>query len=332
MAKKYYIYNNETCRFEPYRPVLQDRIFNLSSFLVVSAIIGILGFTAYSLSFSSPYTDQLREENQEWHLKYRALHKEIKKQEQRLEAICEHDDHLYRPVYEAAPISSQIRQAGIGGTERYREILESRAPSKHTIYRMKESCDQMRRQLYVQSKSFDELFQLAKNKNKMLNSIPAIQPIPKGKFRNISSGFGYRRDPILGIPRFHAGMDFAARRGTEIVSTGDGVVEFSGYRSGYGYTVIIDHGFGYKTLYGHCSKLLVKTGESVKRGTSIARVGSTGKSTGMHLHYEVIRNGRKVNPINYYFNDLNEDEYELMVHMSSEANDAPQDSHEGHTH
>lgn len=312
MAKNRYIYDQKSCQFVPYKPSLKANAFKISGFLILSTVLGVIFFIGYSLSFNSPQEVRLARENEGLQQKYSQLTDRFEEQFNRLEKIQFRDDYIYRPVFEAQPLGSSIRKAGVGGAERSSFVSSVDVPSSEKVLNLYMELDQMKRQLYIQSKSFDEILVLAKNKSNMLSSIPAIQPIPKGNYRMISSGFGYRRDPILGIPKFHAGVDFAARRGTKLVSTGDGKVIFAGYKSGYGNTVIIDHGYGYQTIYAHCSKLLVKSGQLVKRGFPIGKVGSTGKSTGEHLHYEVVRNGRKVNPINYFFHDLEEEEYELM--------------------
>jgi murein DD-endopeptidase MepM/ murein hydrolase activator NlpD len=184
-----------------------------------------------------------------------------------------------------------------------------------------ERLDRLTKKLVVQSRSFDEVITLAKNKEAMLASIPAIQPVSNEKLTRVASGFNWRIHPIYKVRHFHTGIDFTAPRGTEIYATGDGVVEdVTSKGRGYGNHIIIDHGFGYQTLYAHMSKFKVRKGEKVKRGDVIGYVGSTGTSTAPHLHYEVIKNGEKINPMNFFFNDLSPEEYEKVIELSSQSN------------
>jgi murein DD-endopeptidase MepM/ murein hydrolase activator NlpD len=179
----------------------------------------------------------------------------------------------------------------------------------------------MSAQYKVQEDSYNKLIKMAKNKSKMLASIPAIQPIPNKNLRRIASGFGYRTDPIYKTRKMHKGMDFAAPKGTKIYATGDGVIQKVAHsRWGYGTHIVINHGYGYSTLYGHMSRALMKRGQKVTRGQLIGLVGSTGKSTGAHLHYEVHKNGTAVNPVGYFYNDLTSDQYEEILKLSSNPN------------
>jgi len=177
--------------------------------------------------------------------------------------------------------------------------------------------DILSKQVYVQSKSYDEVVKMVLGKEKMLASIPSIQPVANKNLKMTASGWGMRMHPIYRIPRFHYGMDFTAPTGTVVFATGNGIVKEVGREGGYGNTILIDHGYGYETLYGHLSRINVKVGQSINRGDIIGLVGSTGASVGPHLHYEVMKNGQKVNPQNYYFMDLNPAEYEKMISISS---------------
>jgi murein DD-endopeptidase MepM/ murein hydrolase activator NlpD len=189
------------------------------------------------------------------------------------------------------------------------------------MLRTSQKLDYLSKQIVVQSKSYDEILKLVQNKANMLGAIPAIQPVSTKDLKQMASGFGWRTDPIYKMPKFHAGMDFAAPIGTEVYATGDGVVQRADAQaSGYGNHIRIDHGYGYMTLYGHLSRTKVRPGQKVKRGEVIGYVGNTGKSTGPHLHYEVYKNGEHQNPINYYFNDLTPDEYEAMLKISANSN------------
>jgi murein DD-endopeptidase MepM/ murein hydrolase activator NlpD len=183
-----------------------------------------------------------------------------------------------------------------------------------------ERLDRITKQLYIQSKSFDEVVKMAKGKEKLIASIPAIMPLNNKNLKYAPSGYGWRTHPIYKTQEFHPGMDFTAEQGTPIYATGDGVVEIADASAqGYGNHVVINHGYGYQTLYGHMSKMVSKPGMKVKRGDLIGYVGSTGLSTGPHVHYEVIKNGEKVNPINFYYNDLSPEEYQIMLELSSKS-------------
>ena len=225
------------------------------------------------------------------------------------------DDNIYRTIFEAEPLNYSVRKAGFGGSNRYKE-LEKMENSKMVLETAKR-LDILRSKVVIQSKSYDDLVKMAVNKEKMLGSIPAIQPIANKDLERTASGWGYRIHPIYKIRKFHYGIDFTAPTGTEIYVTGDGVVEkIDRSLRGYGNSIVINHGYGTKTIYGHMTAFNVKQGQKVKRGDVIGYVGNTGLSTAPHLHYEVERNGEKVNPINYFFNDLTADEYDRMIDIS----------------
>ena len=228
-------------------------------------------------------------------------------------------DNIYRVIFEAEPIAEEIRKAGFGGVNKY-SYLEGFSNSE-LLTKIDKKFDILTKQLYIQSKSFDQVIELTKNKNDMLSSIPAIQPVSNKDLGRMASGFGYRIDPIYKTRKFHAGMDFSAKTGTPIYATGNGkVFRVRKSKRGYGNHVIIDHGYGYKTLYAHMSKSSVKKNQKVNRGDIIGYVGNTGKSVAPHLHYEVHKDGKKVNPINFYYNDLSANEYEKMIEISNQSN------------
>ena len=215
-----------------------------------------------------------------------------------LDDIQKRDDNIYRVIFEADPIPSSIRKAGYGGVNRY--INLSGYTNSELMISATKKIDQINKQLYIQSKSFDHIIELAKNKQEMLACIPAIQPVANKDLRRMASGYGYRIHPIYKTRKMHHGMDFTAKTGTPIYATGNGTVEkVSNIRTGYGKHIIIDHGYGYKTLYAHNSKNLVTKGQKVNRGDVIAHVGSNGLSTSPHLHYEVHKDGKKINPVNF---------------------------------
>jgi murein DD-endopeptidase MepM/ murein hydrolase activator NlpD len=232
--------------------------------------------------------------------------------------LQQRDDNIYRVIFEAEPIALEVRNAGFGGINRYKS-LENYDYSKLMIETTKK-IDIISKQLYVQSKSYDELAKAVNSKGKMMASIPAVQPIDSRKLRGSISGFGYRMHPIYKIRKMHEGMDFTAPIGTPIYATGDGYVVAAGAERGYGNRIMISHGYGYTTKYAHMSKFKVKRGQTIKRGDVIGYVGNTGASTGPHCHYEVYKNGRPINPINFFFNDLSPSEYVTMLEVASREN------------
>jgi murein DD-endopeptidase MepM/ murein hydrolase activator NlpD len=283
--------------------------------LSTGIVSGIIFFFIFLQFFETPVTKQLKRENEQLLSQYNLMNKDIEKISAALEDIQMRDDNIYRVIFEANPIPSSVRMAGFGGTNRYTK-LESMDNSE-LIISVAKTLDVLSKQVYVQSKSYDEVIKMALGKEKMLASIPSVMPVSNRDLKRTASGWGMRMHPIYRIPRFHYGMDFTAPVGTDVFVTGNGIVKEVGRNAGYGNTIVVDHGYGYETLYGHLSRLNVKVGQSVNRGDVIGFVGSSGASTAPHLHYEVMKNGQKVNPQNYYFQDLNPMEYEKMISISS---------------
>jgi murein DD-endopeptidase MepM/ murein hydrolase activator NlpD len=263
----------------------------------------------------SPHVKSLNAKNKEIKFQYRILNNKILALTQDLSQMQHHDNNLYRPFFEADPIPLSVRTAGYGGTKDYQEF--NHFESRNIIVPTYRKLDIISKQLYVQSKSYDEVTKLIRNKNLMLSSIPAIQPVKK-KDLTAFGPFGMRMHPILKIYRLHAGVDLCAPMNTPIYAAGDGsVVEAKYGRGGIGNYVVINHSYGFETLYGHLNKMFVKVGQKVKRGDLIALMGSTGISNVSHLHYEVHKNGQPVNPVNYYFDDLSDEDYERMIDVST---------------
>jgi murein DD-endopeptidase MepM/ murein hydrolase activator NlpD len=252
-------------------------------------------------------------------LQYELLSSKMIQAEKVLSDLEDRDDNIYRAIFESEPLPKTMRYGGSGGSDKYSvfDIYENAELLKSST----EKLDKITKQIYIQSKSFDEVVKLTKNKEKLLASIPAIMPIyNKDLLHSITSDFGWRTHPIYKTQQFHPGMDFASEQGTPIYSTGDGLIEIAdNLAQGYGNHVVINHGFGYQTLYGHMSKIAVHANQKINRGQLIGYVGSTGLSTGPHLHYEVIKNGEKVNPINYYYNDLSPQEYQILIDGSKKS-------------
>lgn len=318
MAKVRYKFNPQTLNYEKVQLTWRDRARKILSFVVVGAVFASIVLIISWTFFDSPKELMEQRELQMMRRQYKVLNEEMSQMEKVLDNVQQRDDNIYRTILEAEPIPKSVREAGVGGANRY-TAMEGYKYSDQVIgttYRL----DKIEKRLYVQSKSFDEIVNLAKNKEKMLAHIPAIMPISNTDLKRMASGFGYRIDPIYKTRKFHAGMDFSAPIGTPIYATGDGVVESADQSiRGYGKHVLIDNGYGYETLFGHMSKILVKGGQKVKRGDIIGLVGNTGKSVGPHVHYEVRKDGHPVNPVNYYFNDLTPAEYDRMIELSSQA-------------
>ncbi len=316
MVKTKYKYNPETLRFDRIQRTFGERFLRFLAYFVGSLVLAILYGAIFTFLFDSPKEKVLKRENAQMRLQYELLSKDLDKVEKVLAHLQETDDNLYRTIFEAEPIPTSLREGGIGGVNRYEE-LEGYDNSRiviETAVRL----DRIKKKTYVQSKSFDELKDLASEKEEMLSRIPAIMPISNKDLTRTASGWGYRIHPIYKIRKFHYGMDFTASTGTEIYATGDGkVVRIRSSKRGFGNHVIIDHGYGYETLYAHMNRFNnLYVGKTIKRGDVIGYVGSTGLSTAPHLHYEVHHNGKKVDPANYYFNDLSPEEYERMIELS----------------
>ena len=315
MAKKKYIYNDQTLDYEEYKISWKRHFGRAAIYLLTAGILG--GCIVYFINkyIGSPKEHAQAREIEFLQLQYEIMGDKIENIDALLNEMQDRDDNIYRIIFEAEPIPSSIRKSVYGGTKRY-EHIDGYDNSLIVKYVAKK-IDTIESQLYMQSKSLDEVFDLAKNKTEMLSCIPAIMPVRDVDIHRISSHFGTRTDPFYKVHKFHSGIDFSAPLGTPIFSPGNGkVIRVESAKTGYGNNVIIDHGYGYKTRFAHISKSLVKVGQTVKRGEKIALVGNTGKSTAPHLHYEVIKNSKAVNPINYFFNDLTPQEYDMILELS----------------
>lgn len=319
MAKVKYYFNTHSLKYEKVVVSIKKRLLSALAFISTAGVFAtVILVVAYSY-FDSPKEKKLKREISHLSLQYEVLNSRLKQVSSVLKDMEQRDDDIYRVIFEAEPISDNVRNAGFGGVNRYKSL--EGFESSDLIIQTTEKLDKLSKQMYIQSKSFDEVFKLVKNKSEMLASIPAIQPISKKNLKMIASGFGYRIDPLYKTIKMHAGLDFAAAMGTPIYASGNGVVKSAQFeRSGYGNCVVINHGFGYQTLYGHMSRIAARPGQKVNRGDIIGYVGSTGKSTGPHLHYEVIKGNNKINPVNFFYNDLTPAEYQQMLEISSQNN------------
>lgn len=315
MRKVYYIYNPRTQTYDRIYPTVRQRALSILRRLSFGMGLGAGSFIILLLIFGSPSEKELRKENSQLLAQYNVLSRRLDEAMGVLQDIQQRDDNLYRVIFQADPIPSAIRKAGYGGTNRYEHLMD--LANSDLVIHTTQKLDMLSKQLYIQSNSFDDVVEMCKNQDEMLRSIPAIQPISNKDLKQTASGYGMRIDPIYGTAKFHAGMDFSAKPGTDVYATGDGKVIKMGWETGYGNTIIIDHGFGYRTWYAHLRDFRTKVGKKVVRGEVIGGVGSTGKSTGPHLHYEVHVKGQVVNPVNYYFMDLSAEDYDRMVQLAA---------------
>lgn len=321
MSKVKYHYDSETLSYRKIEPK-KGRKWSIA-LLSVLGLFGaafVLLIAYYSIpSIETPKEKTYRRELENMKQEYKMLNNKMDRQERVLNEIADRDNTIYRLYFEAEPISEEQRRAGFGGVNRYNKFdgFENSELIKQTHSRV----DQIAKQISIQSKSLDEIAKLAKEKEKLLASIPAIQPVRNEDMKRMASGFGMRTDPFTKARKMHKGMDFSAPRGTPIFATGDGVVKRADSRStGYGKHIRIAHGFGYTTLFGHLHKYNVKKGQKVKRGDIIGFVGSTGRSQAPHLHYEVIKDGKRINPINFYYGNLSAEEFATLLAKSKEVN------------
>ena len=314
MRKVYYIYNPRTQTYDRIYPTVRQRALSILRRLFFGMGLGAGSFIILLLIFGSPSEKELRKENSRLQAQYNVLSRRMDEAMGVLQDVQQRDDNLYRVIFQADPVPSAIRKAGYGGTNRYEHLMDM--ANSDLVVNTTQKMDMLTKQLYIQSRSFDDVVEMCKNHDEMLRCIPAIQPISNKDLRRTASGYGVRIDPIYRTPRFHSGMDFSAKVGTEIYATGNGVVTFAAWKQGYGNCLIIDHGYGYQTLYGHMSKFKKRVGQKVTRGEVIGEVGNTGKSTGPHLHYEVIVRGKYDNPSKYYYMDLSPEEYDRMIQIA----------------
>ncbi|MGI6321498.1 MAG: M23 family metallopeptidase [Bacteroidales bacterium] len=317
MAKRKYHFNPISLSFEEKKLSIKDYIYKILGYLATGvAFSTVVIFFAYFF-FDSPKEKRYKREMEQYELQLSMINHRLDKMGLALNEIQNRDDQVYRAIFEAEPIPSAVREAGIGGADYYNQYKDLNYSELLEEINMK--LDKTASRIYVQTKSLDEIVELTRNKNKMLASIPAIIPIRNGK-NKIISGFGMRFHPILKVRRMHTGIDITSPRNTPVYASGDGVVAKSGTMSGYGIAVQINHGYGYQSLYAHLSKSAVRAGQKVKRGELIGYVGNTGLSVSPHLHYEVIKNNVKVNPVNFFFNDLTPEEFEEVLEIASREN------------
>ncbi|MDE7347791.1 MAG: M23 family metallopeptidase [Muribaculaceae bacterium] len=315
MRQVFYRYNPDTDNFERHYPTLKTRLTSLGKYLAVGAIgIGLYALILYA--FAGPTEKKLREENRKLKAQYAILEKRLDNSIKVMEDIRNRDDNFYRVMMQMDPLSSKERYSGLENDTKLENI--GHLKDAELLSRMNRSMDLLEHQIYSQSVSFDQLRDAAGEQKEKLACIPSVMPINISDY-TMSSGYGYRRDPIYGTAKFHEGLDFAAATGTPVFATADAIVEVADRKDSYGNCIDLNHGYNYVTRYAHLSQILVKPGQRVKRGEMIGKVGSTGKSIGSHLHYEVRFKGEPQNPVHYYFMDLTPQQYVDMIQLAENS-------------
>ncbi len=314
MSKKYHI-NPETLAMERVEQGFMYWLRRSGWYMFGGICLGVLFFFLFFLIFPSPKEKQLMQQKQNLEAELKMLSKQVDQMQLVLTDLSQRDDNLYRVLFGAEPIPLSVRQGATRKIDYYEQL--SLMTNSQLTGDLALKVDLLEKGLYVQAKSYDDLVEMAKTQEIRMENIPAIQPVMNKDLTRVASGYGVRIDPVYHVRRMHTGMDFTAPTGTDIYATGNGTVSFVGWKQGYGNTVMVDHGFGYSTLYAHLFKSLVSVGQKVKRGDVIALVGNTGKSTGPHLHYEVRLNNQPIDPRNFYFYDLSPEDYDRMIQLSN---------------
>lgn len=316
---KKYFYNTKTLRFEKLEVPLYIKLLRVLGFMSTAIVTAVIVVGIAFRFLDSPKEKQMRQDLHTMQETYLLMQKQIEQLGREVTELEGRDNNIYRSVFETAPLPDSVR---VG--KRYSRIDWDQYKFRNTeelIGEVQKEMIALQHRITIQKLSYDTLQLLVQSKEQMLACIPAIQPISNKNLDHVASGFGYRIDPIYKTPKMHTGLDFAAPTGTPVYATADGRINVAGFDAGgYGNHVVIHHGYGYETLYAHLVRLKVRAGEKVKRGQVIGWVGSTGKSTGPHCHYEVIRNGHKINPVHYFFNDLSPADYERMVKIAAANN------------
>jgi murein DD-endopeptidase MepM/ murein hydrolase activator NlpD len=319
LKKIRYFYNTHTLRYEKVVVPLRVKLLRALGFVAATLVTAFLLITLVQRYFPSSAERRLQQENATLRYSYGVLEKEIENLEQRMAALEKRDNQVYRDIFESDPIPDSAR---VRITERLEELKKIAGMSQDgLIQSISSALDRLHNRINFQQKSFDNIEKLIAHKEDLLAAIPAIQPVSNQQLERVASGFGYRIDPVYKIPKMHAGLDFTAPTGTPIYATADGTVSEASYNiGGYGNIVKINHGFGYETWYAHMVRIKVRNGQKVKRGEVIGWVGSTGKSTGPHLHYEVHKNGVAVDPVYYFYNDLTPEQYNRLLQLAATRN------------
>jgi murein DD-endopeptidase MepM/ murein hydrolase activator NlpD len=319
MKKVKYYYNTNTLRYEKLVVPLRVKLLRILGFLATAIVTGLI-IVAFAFRFlDSPKEKLLRMQYERSQQDFLSINGKVRDLEQRLKQLEKRDNDVYRTIFEANPVPDSARAKQL---EMEKEIqLVSAMDENELAYSLSATLTSISNRISFQEGSYREIEDMIKDKEKLLASTPAIQPVSNKDLNRVASGFGYRIDPVYKTVKFHAGLDFSAPQGTPIYATADGRVTTAGNKSnGFGNHVIINHGFGYETLYGHMVRVKVRNGQLVKRGEVIGWVGSTGKSTGPHLHYEVHKGGRNIDPIYFFYNDLTPEQYQQILKLAASGN------------
>ncbi len=319
MKKIKYYYNTNTLRYEKLETPLRVKLLRVFGFIAAALVTaGLIAYFAFQF-IGSPKERILQQQNANLRDNYRQLNEKIKSIRQQMQELEKRDNDVYRAIFEANPIPDSARAKALADQMEIESVEKLR--DNQLVTSIDATLANLSTRIAAQKKSYDEVDKLVKNKEQLLAHTPAIQPVSNKDLNRIASGFGYRIDPVYKTTKFHAGLDFAAPQGTPIYATADGAVTTSGNSgNGYGNHVIINHSYGYETLYGHMVRVKVRNGQSVKRGEVIGWVGSTGKSTGPHCHYEVHKNGEKIDPIYFFYNDLTPEQFDLILKKAAASN------------
>ncbi len=319
MRKVKYYYNTHTLRYEKLDTPLRVRLLQLIGFIAASIVTGLIIFAIAFRYIDSPKEKYLRQQNDDLTANYNVYMERLKQLELKMNEIEHRDNEVYRSIFGGDPIPDSAR---IKDIEKKSEVkLVASMGESELVKSIAEQLNNLAYRTAFQVKSFDEIAGLVKNKEKLLASTPSIQPVSNKNLNRVASGFGYRIDPVYKDRRVHQGLDFTAPMGTPIYATADGRVKDAGFNTGgLGNRVVISHGFGYETVYGHMVRIKARVGENVKRGEVIGYVGNSGKSTGPHCHYEVHRKGIPVDPIYYFYNDLNDEQFNRILKLAAASN------------
>ena len=319
MKKQKFRYNPETLAYEKVKLSWKEHILRTLLVIAPAVVLGFGFYLLFSSLFVSANEISLERDNANLNKELKEMNAELILISAVIEDLEKRDNEIYRVVFNAEPFPEQMRELGTGGSDDYENIKGFDHSDR--VIENKKLIKALEKRIYAQSISFDEVIKLAKEKESMLASIPAIQPVSNEDLTRIASGYGWRIDPIYKTQKMHWGLDFTADEGTNIYSTGNGIVKDIEQKMwGYGNSIIIDHGYGYTSRYAHLSAFNVKKGDRVVRGQIIGAVGSTGKSTAPHLHYEVEKNGKKIDPIHFFHSDITGNEYERLLEMAKNAN------------
>lgn len=319
MKKIKYYYNTNTLRYEKLETPLRVKLLRVLGFLSASIVTAIIIVSIAYRLFPSTKEKMLMQQNEALYQNYLALDEQTKKLQQQLTRLETRDNEVYRAIFEANPIPDSAREREI---QHQKEIQLVQGMGQFDLENsILKTLTSLTRRMIAQEKSYAQIDQFIKNKEEMLACTPAIQPLSNKDLKRIASGFGHRIDPVYKTIKFHAGLDFTAPQGTPIYASANGIVKVAAHLgTGYGNHVVINHGYGYETLYGHMFRVKAKVGQRVKRGEIIGYVGSTGKSTGPHCHYEVHKNGRPLDPVYFFYNDLTPEQFDRIVKMASVSN------------